>query len=81
MDFNDFSLPSEVESIPYLSQVQGGGRWNPQSITSWSEVQVITRACNWHLQCGPGVGGSLVGLSPQLVESDTLSGWTVSELS
>ena len=53
-------------------QIQGGGRWNLQSVAGWSEAQVITWAYDWCLKWVRG--GSPVGLSPQFVESDVISG-------
>ena len=57
-------------------------------IYSWvSEAQMTTFAFNWHLECvcvcvcvvGDGTD-NLVGLNPHPVESDAISGQTVSEL-
>lgn len=71
--FSEFSEP-----LCQINPTQGGGHGNLLSVACRSEAQVPTCVSKWLLKWG---WVSLLGLSPPLVESDTVTRRTVSELS
>lgn len=71
--------PSELcEPLWHINQTWKEGCENLSFTASWSELQVTAWACDRSLK-GLRVESSLVRLSPQPVESDAVSGRTVSE--
>ena len=48
-------------NLQLVSEFQGGGHGNLQSVARWSEAQVTTRAFYWHMRVGSVRTELLVG--------------------